>query len=222
MRLAKPALDVGLYTNQLAPMLDFWQNRAQLELSEMLPLGGGVRQHRHAIGQSVLKLNHTREALDPSPPSGLAKLTIFVAGLADPQPLTDPDGNTLELRPRTAASPNLRLTLAVNDVARSRVFYGETLELPIDAAGHFSVGTSQIEIIPGQIATSEQKGLGYRYMTFQVFDVLAEHSKIVARGGVEGAGPVRLGEVAYISFVRDPDGNWIEISQRKSITGSLA
>ena len=33
--------------------------------------------------------------------------------------------------------------------------------------------------------------------------------------------PVRLGDVAYISFVRDPDGNWIEISQRKSITGSL-
>jgi hypothetical protein len=30
-----------------------------------------------------------------------------------------------------------------------------------------------------------------------------------------------LGDVAYISFVRDPDGNWIEISQRKSITGSL-
>ncbi|GIR63492.1 MAG: hypothetical protein CM15mP68_1580 [Pseudomonadota bacterium] len=34
--------------------------------------------------------------------------------------------------------------------------------------------------------------------------------------------PVRLGDVAYISFVRDPDGNWIEISQRKSITGSRA
>ncbi|HBK11323.1 MAG TPA: VOC family protein, partial [Gammaproteobacteria bacterium] len=41
-------------------------------------------------------------------------------------------------------------------------------------------------------------------------------------GGAEGMAPVRLGDVAYISFVRDPDGNWIEISQRKSITGSLA
>jgi lactoylglutathione lyase len=222
MRLAKPALDVGLYTNQLAPMLDFWQNRAQLELSEMLPLGGGVRQHRHVIEQSVLKLNHTREALDPSPPSGLAKLAIFVEGVEGPQILADPDGNALELRPRSFASPNLRLTLAVNDVARSRAFYGETLELPVDAEGFFRVGTSQIEIIQGQVAISEQKGLGYRYMTFQVFDVLAEHSLIVVRGGVEGVSPVRLGEVAYISFVRDPDGNWIEISQRKSITGSLA
>ena len=40
-------------------------------------------------------------------------------------------------------------------------------------------------------------------------------------GGREGMAPVRLGDVAYISFVCDTDGNWIEISQRKSITGSL-
>jgi hypothetical protein len=27
--------------------------------------------------------------------------------------------------------------------------------------------------------------------------------------------------VAHISFVRDPNGNWIEISQRSSLTDSL-
>lgn len=58
-------------------------------------------------------------------------------------------------------------------------------------------------------------------MTFQVADVVGEHRAILASGGLEGMAPVRLGDVAYISFVRDPDGNWIEISQRKSITGSL-
>ena len=46
-------------------------------------------------------------------------------------------------------------------------------------------------------------------------------SAVLAGGGAEGMAPVRLGDVAYISFVRDPDGNWLEISQRKSITGSL-
>jgi hypothetical protein len=30
-----------------------------------------------------------------------------------------------------------------------------------------------------------------------------------------------LGSTARISFVRDPDGNWIEISQRASLTGTL-
>ena len=58
-------------------------------------------------------------------------------------------------------------------------------------------------------------------MTFQVADVVSEHNYVLAHGGQEGMAPERLGDVAYISFVRDPDGNWIEISQRKSITGSL-
>jgi lactoylglutathione lyase len=30
-----------------------------------------------------------------------------------------------------------------------------------------------------------------------------------------------LGETARISFILDPDGNWIEISQRASLTGAL-
>jgi lactoylglutathione lyase len=33
--------------------------------------------------------------------------------------------------------------------------------------------------------------------------------------------PIRLGDVAAISFVRDPGGNWLEISQRASLTGAL-
>ena len=33
--------------------------------------------------------------------------------------------------------------------------------------------------------------------------------------------PVTLGTTARISMVRDPDGNWIELSQRASIAGSL-
>jgi lactoylglutathione lyase len=58
-------------------------------------------------------------------------------------------------------------------------------------------------------------------MTFQVFDVVGTHRDILTAGGREGSAPVRLGDVAYISFVLDAEGNWLEISQRKSITGSL-
>ena len=62
-------------------------------------------------------------------------------------------------------------------------------------------------------------GPGYRYFTVQVFEVDREHAGILARGGAEGRAPLTLGKVARISFVRDPDGNWIEISQRASLTG---
>jgi lactoylglutathione lyase len=33
--------------------------------------------------------------------------------------------------------------------------------------------------------------------------------------------PITLGETARISFIRDPDGNWIELSQRASLVGPL-
>jgi len=89
--------------------------------------------------------------------------------------------------------------------------------------GRYHCGVSLLSLVRDEHATgdSQMRGIGYRYLTIQVFDVVGEHREILARGGHEGSAPVRLGDVAYISFVRDPDGNWIEISQRKSITGSL-
>jgi lactoylglutathione lyase len=221
MELAKPALDVGLYTNQLDPMLAFWQEQAGVEFSELLPVGGGVHQHRHAIGDSILKVNHSRDPLDRSTPSGLKKLVLFSDQVDERQELMDPDGNEVDLAPRADDSPNLRLVLEVNDLARSSAFYGNTLELPRKGDTLFAAGNSEIELVEGTVAPIQQKALGYRYMTFQVFDVVGEHAHIISHGGSEGRSPIRLGEVAYISFVRDPDGNWIEISQRKSITGSL-
>ena len=44
---------------------------------------------------------------------------------------------------------------------------------------------------------------------------------VLAHGGREARAPVTLGTTARISMVRDPDGNWIELSQRASLTGSL-
>ena len=65
------------------------------------------------------------------------------------------------------------------------------------------------------------QGLGYRYLTAQVFDVDYEHERALRLGATEGRGVVTLGETARISFIQDPDGNWIELSQRASLTGPL-
>jgi hypothetical protein len=43
----------------------------------------------------------------------------------------------------------------------------------------------------------------------------------MSMGVWEGAAPVTLGTVARISFIRDPDGDFIEISQRASLTGPI-
>jgi hypothetical protein len=42
------------------------------------------------------------------------------------------------------------------------------------------------------------------------------------KGVREGFAPVTLGNVARISMILDPDGNWIELSRRASIVGSLS
>ncbi len=225
MQLAKPALDVGLYTNQLDATLAFWQEQAHVPYAELLKVGGGLHQHRHAIGDSVLKINHPREPLPTAAPSGLAKLELFTDQVEQPLELLDPDQNEVLLSPvpnkAEADALNLCLHMRANNPEQSAHFYGEVLGLPGSLEEGFRVGASKILIGPGTVEPVQRNAVGYRYMTLQVFDVVSTHADIVRRGGGEGMAPVRLGEVAYISFVLDPDGNWIEISQRKSITGSL-
>ena len=65
------------------------------------------------------------------------------------------------------------------------------------------------------------RGRGWRYITFQIFKVDDVHAEVLAAGGREALAPVTLGTTARISMVLDPDGNWIELSQRASIVGAL-
>lgn len=224
LELAKPALDVGLFTNQRDAMLAFWQQQVGLACTELLPLGGGLQQHRHAIGDSVLKLNHAREALPELPAAGIRELLIAREDIGAARDLSDPDGNRIRLVPwGQEGIEQIQVNLTVTDLAAHRRFYGEALGLATIDDRTFACGASRIRLDQGEAQQDpEQLARGFRYLTVQVFDVVGVHAQILAAGGREGRPPVRLGEVAYISFVRDPDGNWIEISQRKSLTGSLA
>jgi hypothetical protein len=63
---------------------------------------------------------------------------------------------------------------------------------------------------------------GWRYITLQVAEIDELHAGLRSRGVREGFAPVTLGDVARISMILDPDGNWIELSRRASIVGSLS
>lgn len=224
LKLAKPALDVGLFTNDRESMLPFWQQEVGLSCAEMLPLGGGLQQHRHPIGESILKLNHGREPLPDAAPGGIRRLLIAREGMARAEELFDPEGNAVVIvQPGHDQIEQIRVELMVSDLGAHQHFYGEVLGLPTLDAVTFRCGISQIRLLQGDaVADPVHVARGYRYLTIQVFDVVGVHERILAAGGREGRPPLRLGDVAYISFVRDPDGNWLEISQRKSLTGSLA
>lgn len=222
--LAKPALDVGLYTNTRDSMLAFWRQEAHVQYDELLPVGRGVHQLRHKIGHSILKVNHTRAPLESTPRAGYHELRIAQRDVVSPRSLTDPDGNRVMLVPHGHDGiTQLELVVNVRDLAAHDDFYSRVLGLPREAPNRFVCGESLLSIrADASVAVDPpMQGLGYRYITLQVFDVVGEHAVALERGACEGSAPIRLGDVAYISFIRDPDGNWIELSQRKSITGSL-
>lgn len=221
--LAKQAIDVGLFTNAPDAVLRYWQRQVGVPFAELLPIGNGVRQHRHAIGESVLKINDCRDPLPLAAAGGIRALTIADPSLTEPWQGTDPDGNMVQrVPPGHDGVEQLRVALTVSDLASHQRFYGEVLEFPALDPVTFQCGVSQIRLTEGDATRDpEQRAQGYRYLTIQVRDVNGCHAEILRRGGREGRAPVTLGSVARISFVRDPDGNWIEVSQRKSITGSL-
>ena len=224
MNLAKQYIDVGLITDRLEPMLAFWQQEAGLPFEILLPLGQGLRQHRHGMNGSVFKLNHSRDPLEAAPLAGYRELTIARTGLAERRELVDPDGNRVVLvPPGTEDVVGIRLHLRVRDEDAFHAFYGRALGLERCGERAYRCGDSILSFEHDPKATPDPRfsARGYRYCTIQIHDVDAEHRGVLERGGREGRPPVTLGTVARISFVRDPDGNWIELSQRASLTGPL-
>jgi len=227
MKLAKPRVDIGLSTNDIAPMLAFWQGEAGAPFDHLLPIRRGQNQHRHDVLGSVLKINEHADPLPDNPPTGYRELLIARPGVAAPRELSDPEGNRVTLvPPGHDGVTQIGIRMAVRDLAAHRRFYTETLGLteePWASGAAFRAGETVllVEQSPDAPSDAVMPGHGWRYITFQVFKVDEEHARVLAAGGREAVAPVTLGTTARISMVRDPDGNWIELSQRASIVGSL-
>lgn len=224
MELAKPRIDIGLSTNALEPMLAFWQGEAGAAFDHLLPIRKGMNQHRHDLVGSVLKINHLEAVLPGTPPSGYVELLIARDGLAEARALRDPDGNRVSLVPKDGAGVSqIGVRVVVRDLDAQRRFYAEALGLAEIAPNAFRAGESLIRVEQADEAPQDAPfdGPGWRYLTFQVFKVDSAHAHVLAHGGREATAPVTLGTTARISMVKDPAGNWIELSQRASLTGSL-
>lgn len=222
MHLAKQHLDIGLFSTKRDEQLAFWQQTVGLPYDHMGKLGGGMQQHRHHMNGSILKMNHSRAGLPAAPPSGIVGLEIAREGLAGRQALSDPDGNRVTLVPEGAGGVRgIAILLRVNDPLQHERFWTEAMQFERVGDGRYRCGDSLVVIAEqGKVErTKEWRGLGYRYMTVQVWDCIAEYDGILARGGASGSEPRILGDTVRFAFVVDPDGNHIEISQRASLTG---
>ncbi|HVA69471.1 MAG TPA: VOC family protein, partial [Candidatus Binataceae bacterium] len=130
----------------------------------------------------------------------------------------------------------IELRLGVGDPATFENFLAQALGAERIGAGRFKLGqtivsfkldaytvhpadsppfTNALEVV------SRMAAVGIRYMTIQVRDCDAANRELTSRGARPALAPVNLGTVARICFVRDPDGNMIEISQRAGLGNPL-
>ena len=227
MNLSKPRVDIGLSTNNLEKMLAFWQGEMGIPFDHVLPIRKGQKQHRHDLLGSVLKVNHHEEPLPANPPCGYAEILIARPNLTNITVRHDPEGTAVALVPTgTLGITQIGIKLKVRDLETHRRFYSEALgleEVPHAHGASYRAGETVLLLEESDDApvNADFQGPGFRYITFQVFKCDEEHAHILKHGGREAVAPVTLGTTARISMVRDPDGNWIEISQRASIVGSL-
>ena len=228
MQLAKNVIDVGLSTNNLEPMLRFWQQDVAVRFDHVLPVRRGQKQYRHEEQGSVIKLNHHVELLPEAAPSGYRELMIARRGQEEPRRMVDPDGNRVQLvPPGHDGITQLAVLMGVRSLSEHRRFYGDILgfaEQSWTGGPAFRLGDSLILLEEDRAAIVDpvRRARGWRYITLQVADIDAVHDELRRKGVREGLAPITLGDVARISMILDPDGNWIELSRRASLVGSLS
>lgn len=214
------------------------QHRVKINRVQPAPAreSGGVEA---AIGMRLLALildqDHFEGVLARLDAAGRKRSTLAVGDAPYRVELTkDPDGTVIELVGLKAAAgapgtDRVQIGLTVADIERSRRFYGEVLglrEQPQVALGGalgtryaYTWGNTTIKFwrVPGElpVRTGPPNGrAGLRTFTAVVPDIEAAHAELVAKGVAITLPPLELPGIARILFFSDPDGNWIEVSQR--------
>ena len=223
MRLAKDHLDVGLSTDDWDAAQRFWGDEIGCTYEEFLKIGAGVRQHRFGCNGSVVKINHSRDPL-PQSPTVHRLLRIATPSVAEPRLTRDPEGVEVELVPPGHDDVvGLEIVNAVSDALLAERFWVAGVGAEAVGPNRYRVGDTLVRCVPtpGLVPMITRQAAGWRYLTVQVWNVDAEHARMLDLGFAEEFAPVNLGTTARISFVRDADGMYLEISQRASLTGPL-
>ena len=142
--------------------------------------------------------------------------------------MVDPDGNRVQLVPLGYEGiTQLAVSMRVRSLSEHRRFYGDILgfaEQSWSGGPAVRLGDSLLLLEQDGAATVDppRQAAGWRYITLQISDIDAVHDNLRRKGVREGLAPITLGNVARISMILDPDGNWIELSRRASIVGGLS
>ena len=229
MELNRPQIDVGLFTNQIDAMKAFYGDNLGLAFESVLPVGGGFKQHRYVANGSIIKLMESKDPLPRRHPGGYETLIIASSKVSQPETVNDPDGNTIELVPPGRDDvKQIEVRVGVSDadlfddfytqaasgkaMDHHRVMVGETIfatfRHPLMRQSQPAPFANALDVVKAMAS------LGIRYVTLQVKNCDAAFKEMTAAGATVALAPVNFGDVARIAFVRDPDGNFIELAQR--------
>jgi len=229
MDLARQTVDIGIFTNNLEQMQEFYGKTLALPFESVMPVGGGYKQHRYLANGSVIKLMHTAEPLSRRHPGGYETIMIASTTATTPRFLPDPDRNSVELIPSGQDDlTQVELRVGVSDPDAFASFYTQALGATAIGGNRFRVGDTIIAVfhepetkrkvlMPFANALEVIKGmagLGIRYITLGVKDCDAAFAALKGAGAEVALAPFNFGTVARAAFVRDPDGNFIELAQR--------
>lgn len=229
MELAKPQVDVGIFTDNIEAMKAFYGETVELAFDSLLPVGEGFQRHRYLANGSVIKLMESREPLPRRRPGGYETLIIASNKFPTPEMLLDPDGNRVELVPPGRDDvTQIELRAGVTDVnAFERFYVGALGAEPIGHnryrvgetifAAFRNPGAQRAKVAPFTSPIEVLKVLavrGIRYVTVQVRNCDATFQELTSAGAAVALAPTDFGSVARICFIRDPDGNFVEIAQR--------
>jgi catechol 2,3-dioxygenase-like lactoylglutathione lyase family enzyme len=229
MELARPQLDVGIFTNKLEEAQAFYSDQLGLQFESILPVGGGYNQHRYLSNNGIIKVMHSRAALPARRPGGYLRLIIASPKVTAPQRLLDQDGNDIELvPPGHNGVAQLEVVLGVSSPAMFDAFYENGAGAQRLGPGRYKIGETVFSVLKEPAAkpaiealfanapetVSAMAAVGIRYVTLQVRNCDAVFGAMTKGGASEALKPVNVGNGLRVGFVRDPDGNFVEIVQR--------
>ena len=225
MLLSKPQIDVGLFTGKLKTQQAFWQDEIGFPFAAKAEIEGILCQYRYAAGKSILKINtrHANGTLNRAT-TGYQELFCPRKAVGKADNRVDPDGNAVTLVPMGwEGLTGLGVRLGVRDLGAHRDFMTRVLQFEDLGEGRYRSGAALffVEQNSGAGQAGHWIAEGVTYVTLHVTDVDAAFAGLVERGAEVGEAPFTIGDIARIGFIRDPDGNWIEVAQRFSLAPQL-
>jgi lactoylglutathione lyase len=221
--LARGLLDPGLFSDNAPTMERFYEDTIGLPLFERLPHSDTYQEVFFKLPPGKLKIQAFATPMEKAV-TGYAELMIASDKAASVSTYTDPDGLTVHLVPRGHRGVTVAgYVCRVPDPDAQTKFYLEGMGAQRVDGGGLRVGDTMLFVEEGPLpgAPTPCARTGFVYITIIAHDCAAAHKALLAGGGEHSLRILRLADRCLFSWVRDPNGNWVEVVQYAELSGPL-